>query len=146
MTTKKQIDAWMAEFLDMVEEKRELEAKLRKVKDRIAELGGEDGDLTNHFVREGIQNMTLTRGRTIYVNRLVVASVKVERPEACKLIMQFGPLKHLVRYDYHKGSLDAAIREMDEADQELPDAWAEKIGLYTKTTLKSRKAGKSRRR
>ena len=100
-------------------EKRNLEAKLREIKEQLDQ---DEQRLADYFAENGLQNIKTKTG-TAYLSRELFANlVKGEDGSHKKAHTAFkrAGLKHLVKDQINSSSLRAYIRELDENGVSIP--------------------------
>ena len=70
--TEISLSTLVAEFADLTEQRRKLEAEVKKL---ATDLAGREERLVAEFAQAGIQNIKTKTGQTIYLNREVFAKL-----------------------------------------------------------------------
>lgn len=128
----------LEQFIQLNEQKKQLEAELEKVKDTIAEL---QTILLDQFGDNGMSKISLN-GSTVFLKRQLWASAKDgDYKRACQALIDSG-LDHLVNTRFDTNSLSSFVREQDELGIELPTLLKDTIKVTEKFSLQVRKSSK----
>src|SRR5690606_37020534 len=114
----------------------ELEELLKAVNAEIEEV---DRQLSELMLAEEIQSF-VRGGRMFYLKTETYASAATGRkPELIQRLKDHG-LGDIVQETVHPRTLSAAVKEMLEEDDELPEGLSELVNVFEKTTVGLRKA------
>ncbi len=125
------------QFHDLEEQKRDLDGKLKAVKERQDRL---KAHLIEAFADNGIQSINV-EGYTFYLHRQIWASAS--GPQAMAALKEVG-LDDLVKETCHAGTLSAWVREQPVDDQNmpvLPPELQEQVRVSERFDIRSRKSG-----
>ena len=100
----------VAEFADLTEKRRKLEAEVKRM---ATELAAREEKLVDEFAQAGIQNIKTKTGQTIYLNREVFAKLVGDQKKAYTAFRRAG-LGDFVKETLNANTLRAWVREMDE--------------------------------
>ncbi len=106
-------------FVEAWKTKQDVEARLDKLKARLAEL---EERLLDQFTEAGVQRITVGAD-TVYLQRMLWTNPKDGNREGAILALQTAGLGDLVqtKVDYNTNTFNAWVREQDKAGQPLPD-------------------------
>jgi len=108
--TEKPLSTLVAEFADLTEKRRKLEAEVKRM---ATELAAREEKLVDEFAQAGIQNIKTKTGQTIYLNREVFAKLVGDQKKAYTAFRRAG-LGDFVKETLNANTLRAYVREMDE--------------------------------
>jgi hypothetical protein len=116
----------LSEFLDLDEEKRTLEARLKQVKARLEEL---EPQVVREFEAEGVSKITV-RGRTVYLQRELSPKLgEGFTTEDAVEALKSGGFSDLVKESYNYQTIKAFFKERESQGEEpIPD---ELQGVFT---------------
>lgn len=128
------------ELADQLRELRDRKTGLEEqLKALNAEIEATERALAEAMVNEEIQNFV--RGdRQFYLRTETYVSAKAERRPELLAWLKANGLGDIVQETVHPRTLSAAIREILEQDDQLPDGLDELVNVYEKTTVGLRKA------
>ncbi len=111
-------DELLAEFVELSNRKREIEAEGKRINARLAEL---QEPLLDWFAERGIQNIRTKKG-TVYVAHEFFCNKKggVATQQVCDALEQIG-MGRLVSPAYSAASLKSWVREQIESGADLPE-------------------------
>jgi len=124
----------MKEFAQLENDKNKLEAKLKDIKQRTAEIMPV---IMEHMLTDEIDHITMN-GRTIFIQKSIFARYE-NRYDAIQALKKAGWTDY-VNENFNANQLSARLRELDKEGQDLPpefDGVIEKNEIYK---VKSRKA------
>ncbi len=118
MATATTTDELLAEFVQLSNRKREIEAECKTINARLAEL---QEPLLDWFADRGIQNIRTEKG-TVYVAHDFYCNKKggVPTETVCEALRQIG-MTHLVKPTYSAASLKSYVRELIDSGADLPE-------------------------
>ena len=108
--TEKPLSTLVAEFADLTEQRRKLEAEVKKL---ATDLAAREERLVEEFGQAGIQNIKTAAGQTVYLNREVFAKLIGDHKKALTAFRRAG-LADFVKETVNAQTLRAYVREMDE--------------------------------
>ena len=108
--TEKPLSTLVAEFADLTEQRRKLEAEVKKL---ATDLAAREEKLVEGFAEAGIQNIKTATGQTIYLNREIFAKLVGDQKKAYTAFRRAG-LGDFVKETVNANTLRAWVREMDE--------------------------------
>ena len=108
--TEISLSTLVSEFADLTEQRRKLEAEVKKL---ATDLAGREERLVEEFGQAGIQNIKTATGQTIYLNREIFAKLVGDQKKAYTAFRRAG-LGDFVKETVNANTLRAWVREMDE--------------------------------
>ena len=108
--TEISLSTLVAEFADLTEQRRKLEAEVKKL---ATDLAAREERLVEEFAQAGIQNIKTKTGQTIYLNREIFAKLVGDQKKALTAFRRAG-LGYFVKETVNANTLRAWVREMDE--------------------------------
>src|SRR5690606_16078792 len=121
---------------DLRDRKAEMEEQLKALN---TEIDATERALVEAMVNEEIQNFV--RGdRLFYLRTETYVSAKAERRPELLAWLKANGLADIVQETVHPRTLSAAVREILEQDDQLPDGLAGLVNVYEKVTVGLRKA------
>lgn len=119
---------------DLTAEKNRLQAELDEVKRQRADL---ERELVEAFT-EAQTNSTTVRGRTVYLQRTVVASKRpgVTTEQLVAALRAIGKEELITKDTVSAQTLSAFVREIDAADEELPPELAAVVAPFEKYEIR----------
>jgi len=124
---------YLKKFVELEKRKIELETEINKVKGEILLL---EPHIIDNLATEGIKNITVD-GRTIFTKENFFAVVS-SKEEAIEALRKAG-YGDMINEGYNTNKLSALIREMKNENQELPEAFENRIKIGSKFVLRSNK-------
>lgn len=127
--------AAITEFVELVNEEKDLKAELAKlteIKNDLQEI------ILAHFEKNGIQNQK-QNGTTVYLQKQLWAGREegVTNQEAAQALKEAGLEEYIGPTTQ---SLSAYMRELDKEGEQIPEQLRGKIKLTEKFTIKSRRS------
>jgi len=134
----------LRQLRDLITRKRDLDAELRRVKDAIEVL---EAPLLDAFAEEGVQNMKLEDGSTLYLRVQLWARPKkidgIEEDDAIREIACLGlkeiGLDDFVHETFNIHTLSAYVRELDSQNEPLPEGFDKYIEVTSDSHILCRK-------
>ena len=108
--TEISLSTLVSEFADLTEQRRKLEAEVKKL---ATDLAGREERLVQEFAQAGIQNIKTKTGQTIYLNREIFAKLVGDQKKAYTAFRRAG-LGDFVKETVNANTLRAWVREIDE--------------------------------
>ena len=108
--TEQSLSTLVSEFADLTEQRRKLEAEVKKL---ATDLAAREERLVEEFGQAGIQNIKTKTGQTIYLNREIFAKLTGDQKKAYTAFRRAG-LGDFVKETVNANTLRAWVREMDE--------------------------------
>ena len=108
--TEISLSTLVSEFADLTEQRRKLEAEVKKL---ATDLAAREEKLVEGFAEAGIQNIKTSTGQTIYLNREIFAKLVGDQKKAYTAFRRAG-LGDFVKETVNANTLRAWVREMDE--------------------------------
>jgi len=108
--TEISLSTLVSEFADLTEQRRKLEAEVKKL---ATDLAAREERLVEEFGQAGIQNIKTKTGQTIYLNREIFAKLTGDHKKAYTAFRRAG-LGDFVKETVNANTLRAWVREMDE--------------------------------
>ena len=125
------------EYAALVARKRELEAELRAIQDRLNEM---EPGLVEQLIEAGVQHVRVG-GQTVYLQQEIWASpVDGDYDALCDALERAGLGDMVVRRVHHH-TLSAWVRELRKADEEIPEEVRPYLKISETYRLRVRKAG-----
>jgi hypothetical protein len=125
------------EYAALVARKRELEAELRAIQDRLNEM---EPGLVEQLIEAGVQHVRVG-GQTVYLQQEIWASpVDGDYDALCDALERAGLGDMVVRRVHHH-TLSAWVRELRKADEEIPEEVRPYLKISETYRLGVRKAG-----
>ena len=117
------------EYIDLHKEKEELDARLKKIKKRIDNY---QKVLIDNLLQNNMQKVTVG-DKTAYVRSQIWAKIS-DKQKAIDALVSEG-YQDYVKPAYNSHQVSKLLRELDEREEELPDAFKGVIEPVAKTTL-----------
>lgn len=132
----KEILALASTLAELKERKKQLDAELKDLNQKIAET---EEELSARMIEEEIQNFNHA-GKTFYIQTKLYASPVAERKHELFAWLKANGFGDMVTESVNHNTLCAFIREQLEENNELPEDLAELVHVYEKTSVGMRKA------
>lgn len=126
----------MRRYVALTQRKRAAEGEVDELKRELARL---ESKLLEDFERAGVDSMRID-GMTVYPHRQLFANARDGDKERAVEALRACGLDDYVKEQFNTQSLSAYVRELDELEEPLPEPLAEALDVYTKYTLRVRKA------
>lgn len=128
-------DALLAEFVEIDNERKELEDRVAEIKARKEKI---QAVLIDEWANSGIQRVTLN-GRTVSIHNTFICGKKgeIDKETICDALTASGYGDLVKTQHYEPASLKALIREIEsDQDREIPEALEPLIHHYKKPSLR----------
>lgn len=123
-------------FIELEEERKCLEKKIKEIKAEKATL---EAELIDQLENSDLDNKISLAGKTIYVKTITTASIS-DQQAAIELLKQTG-YEYVIKEKYDIRSVGSLIKEIiEENGEELPTEWNGIIEPFFKTSLGMRAA------
>ncbi len=117
--------------------KRLIAAKDADIKVLKEELEPLEAELLDEFAEEGVASVGVKDGDrkvTVFSKRMLVATNLVD-PEATAQACKAAGLGHMVGERVNANTLSAYVRDLEKADEPLPDSFEGVIGTFEKFSV-----------
>lgn len=130
-------DKMLSEFMEMYELKRDLEAELKSVTERIGEL---EPPLLEYFALTGTERVT-RNGLTAFLHSQLWAKIEegATKADVIEGLREAG-LADYVSETYNSNQVSALLREWAEQELPIPGPLQGKLGATEKHSIRVRKA------
>ncbi len=125
------------EYAALVARKRELEAELRAIQDRLNEM---EPGLVEQLIEAGVQHVRVG-GQTVYLQQEIWASPADGDYDALCDALERAGLGDMVVRRVHHHTLTAWVRELRKAEEEIPEEVRPYLKISETYRLRVRKAG-----
>jgi hypothetical protein len=121
----------LSRFVEMDIEKKNLSAKLDRVKEEMAEL---EQELISDLIDCELDRVTLSSGRTVYMRTDTYARI-LSKEKAFDALRKSG-FEDYIRDDVNTQQLSRLLRDFEEQEAEIPEEFIGIIEPYKKTSLR----------
>jgi hypothetical protein len=124
----------LQEFVDLENDRRDLELRLKQIKERRQEL---EEKLLSQFEESGVQSMRVN-GMTVYMHRQLWANHNGDKETTVQALRASG-LGDMIYETFNSQTLSAWVREMEDIDTEIPEAVRPHLKLSERFSIRTQR-------